>query len=303
VGICGSDMHIYNGVNPVLKPPIVLGHEFGGIIEEISSNSKNNQIKIGQKVAVFPLINCGKCYYCINNMDNLCINQKIFGNDEISGGMQEKVAVPLKNLVKLPDSFDIIYSSLVEPVAVATHVADDIKDSNIIIIGVGTIGLLIQQVCKKNNNSVITLDINSLSLRKSDNLQSDLTINFKDPNKVKKILKFLGKNKIDTVIDCVGNKHTLEFSINIIRKKGNIILVGVPENEINLDVVKILCNEINLRGSYLYSFDDFYKAKEYIINNNIDISEIDLKIFNLFKTIDAFKYKNNHPDKKVILKN
>ena len=93
VGICGSDIHVFKGENPVLKPPVVQGHEFGGVIESIKGKGGRNNFKIGQKVTVFPTINCGKCFYCKKDLSHLCETQKIFDGGSLDGAMKEKIAV------------------------------------------------------------------------------------------------------------------------------------------------------------------------------------------------------------------
>lgn len=303
VGICGSDIHVFKGENPVLKPPLVQGHEFGGTISSISNLGREKNIKINKKVAVFPIINCGACFYCTKGLDHLCENQMIFDGGIFDGAMKEKIAVPIKNLVLLPDSFDLIYSSLIEPVAVAVHVADKIRSSNILIIGVGTIGLLIQQICKKNKNTVITLDINDNSLKNSSSLGADLVCDYLDPGCQKEINNFLGSKKIDIVIDCVGKENTLKSATDLVRKKGEVILVGVPKSNLKVDVVGILLKEITLKGSYIYSIKDFLIAKQYVVGGLVDLKKLDLKIFPLTKAEEGYKYKINNPSKKVLLVN
>ena len=303
VGICGSDIHVFKGENPVLKPPVVQGHEFGGIIESIKGNGNRNYFKVGQKVSVFPVINCGKCFYCKKDLNHLCEKQKIFDGGSFDGAMKEKIAVPINNLLSLPDSFDLKYSSLVEPVSVAVHAANDFKNSNILIIGIGTIGSLVQQVCKNNRNTILTLDINKNSLNRSINLGADLVCDFSDQEKKQKITEFLGKEKIDVVVDCVGIDETMKFATDIVRKKGTIVLIGVPTKPLSINAVDILLKEIDLKGSYIYSIKDFIKAGQYIIKNLIDLDSLNIKTFPLDKAKEGYEYKLNNPSEKVLLVN
>lgn len=300
VGICGSDMHVYLGKNPVLAPPRVPGHEFGGIIKDI--RSQNSELRIGMNVVVNPVINCGECYYCTNFMENLCEQQSVIGGD-IEGAMKEEITVPLKNIIKLPDSFNILHSPLIEPTAVAVHTAGMISNSNIVIIGLGTIGLLIQQICKNNNNKVISLDIEDHPLELSKKLGANLVINFEDEDKIKKLKEFLGKEKIDVVIDVVCSYQTTSFALSIVRKCGRIIMVGIPTKNYEVDLIKILCNEIQLLSSYLYSDLEFKKAADYLIKEKVVFKPLLSKIFDLCDASEAFKYKLNNSIIKVILKN
>lgn len=303
VGICGSDIHVFKGENPVLKPPVVQGHEFGGIIESIKGKGGRKNFKIGQKVSVFPTINCGKCFYCKKDLSHLCEKQKIFDGGSLDGAMKEKIAVPINNLFSLPDSFDLKYSALIEPVSVAVHATNEFKNSNILIIGIGTIGSLVQQVCKNNRNTIITSDINNNSLNRSINLGADFVCDFTGSEKKQKITEFLGKEKLDVVVDCVGRDETINFATDIVRKRGKIVLIGVPKKPLRINAVDLLLKEIELKGSYLYSLKDFIKAGEYIIKNLIDLESLNIKTFPLDKAKEGYEYKINNPPEKVLLVN
>ncbi|MHB8277689.1 MAG: zinc-dependent alcohol dehydrogenase [Candidatus Humimicrobiaceae bacterium] len=300
IGICGSDMHVYAGKNPVLAPPRVPGHEFGGIIKNIKS--KKTDLEAGMKVVVNPVINCGKCYYCKNSMEYLCENQSVIGGD-IEGAMKEEITVPIKNVIKLPDSFDLLYSPLIEPTAVAVHTVSKIYNSNVLAIGMGTIGLLIQQICINNNNRLISLDIEDFPLELSKDLGADLSINFNDEDKLGKLNKFLNGRKIDSVIDTVCSYKTILFATDIVRKGGKVYMVGIPTKNYEVDVIKIVCNEVQIIPNYLYKDLEFIKAVDQIIEGKILFKPLLSKIFDLKDASSAFEFKDKNSTIKVILKN
>ena len=148
VGICGGDMRLYSGKGKVEKP-IVRGHEIAGIIKALGS--KTEKLRTGMKAVINPALYCGDCYYCRCSLEHLCENMKVFGG-AIDGGLQEEMLVPLENIIPLEDSFDLTYGPLIEPAAFAFHVVDQTHSSNVLIIGMGSIGLLVQQVCKLQKN-------------------------------------------------------------------------------------------------------------------------------------------------------
>lgn len=299
VGICGSDIHIYLGKNPVIKPPWVTGHEFGGTIKNLTENISD--YKIGDKVAVNPVINCGKCYYCKNKMENMCENQIIIGGTQ-SGALQEEIKVPIKNFVKLNESFDLLYAPIIEPLAVGVHAVSHIKDSNVLIIGLGTIGLLEQQLLKINNNKVISIDNNDFSIDFSKKLKADLSINIKNDKKHDIINNYLGKSKIDYVVDNVCSYDTIQFSTGIIRKKGEIIVVGIPSKNFEIDIITMLVNELSLSTSYLYTDNDYKTAAKYILDGCIEYKSLVSRVFEFEQTQKAFDYKVNNPSVKVLIK-
>ncbi len=299
VGICGSDMHVYLGKNPVLKPPRVQGHEFGGTVKDLRKGG--GSIKKGDKVAVNPVISCGKCYYCKIGEEYLCENACVIGG-EMEGAMQEKIAVPLKNIVVLPESFDLLYAPLIEPTSVAVHTVNirPVKNANVLIFGLGTIGLLIQQLSMLNKNRVISVDVKKFPLDISDKFGAALTLNAQEINDVERsILDFLGENKIDVVYDTVCSQKTFQMATNIISKRGSIVIVGIAPKNFVVDVLGILCKEIGVFGSYLYTHKEFEKAAEYVINNTINVKELLSKTFNLREAEKAYEYKLNVPSIKV----
>ena len=305
VGICGSDMHVYLDENPVLKPPKVQGHEFGGIIKEMGSPFSG--LEEGMKVVVNPVVNCGSCYYCKSGQSYLCERQSVIGGD-LDGAMKEEISVPLANIVPLPDDFDLKYSPLIEPTSVAVHtvnglIANGVRGSNVLIIGLGTVGLLIQQVCKMNGNRVIAMDIQEHSLNLSKKLGADLVLNARRENTIEKISEFLGDKKLDVVFDIVNSKHSLNVAVNAVRKQGRIIMVGIPPKNFEVDVIGILCKEIHVTGSYLYSDSEFRTAAEYVIQGKVDIKPLLSKTFPFENAAEGYEYKLTVPSIKVALVN
>jgi 2-desacetyl-2-hydroxyethyl bacteriochlorophyllide A dehydrogenase len=299
VGICGSDMHVYLGKNPVLKPPRVQGHEFGGTVKELRNDG--GFIKKGDRVAVNPVVSCGKCYYCKRGEEYLCENAYVIGG-EVEGAMQEEIAVPLKNLVVLPESFDLNFAPLIEPTSVAVHTVNirPVSNANVLIIGLGTIGILIQQVSMLNKNRVVSVDKTKYSLDLSKKFGAELTLNAQENNNVEKsIIDFLGEDKIDVVYDTVCSPKTIQMAINVVRKRGSIVVVGIAPKNFVVDVLGILCKEIKIFGSYLYTHKEYEKAAEYVINETIKVKELLSKTFSLKEAEKAYEYKLNVPSIKV----
>jgi L-gulonate 5-dehydrogenase len=300
VGICGSDMHIYLGKNPGISPPHVSGHEFGGFIKELGSRSPS--LKIGDKVVVNPVINCGECYYCKNSMEHMCDTQVVIGG-QIEGAMAEEIAVPIKNIIKLPDSFSIIQAPMIEPVTVCIHCLQNIMNSTVLIVGLGTVGLIGQQMCMMNGNKVVGTDISDFSLKMSKNLGADLTVSFSHPGRDLKIQDFLGEEKIDLVIDTVCSKETLDFCTKIVRKKGKIIIIGIPEKNFETNILNILFKEITLLSGSLYLDSEFEKAAQTTVDKKIEVKRLITKTFALDRAKEGFEYKLNNPCIKVVLTN
>lgn len=302
VGICNSDIAPFKGELLYICPlPYVMGHEFGGIIKEI--NSKSNKFKIGDKVAVYPEQNCGKCYYCKNEMEILCPNQILFGSPKKSGGLSEFIAIPIENLVKLGDSFKIEYAGLIEPAAVANHTVGNYKNINAVIVGVGGIGSIMCQILKYNNCKSIAADIDDRALSNAKSLGADLVLNIKDKNIYKKIADYLGNGKVDLAVLTHLNQFNLDFALEVVRKGGTVIEMATPEGNYLLDFKKLFFKAIKLKGSICYSKVEFTEAAKLIEKGAIEAEKIITKMFPLDEVAEAFNYKANNFALKVIVTN
>lgn len=300
IGICYSDLAPYKGKQGYSSLPLVQGHEFGGIIKEI--NGKSNQFKVRDKVSVYPALNCGYCYYCTNGMEHMCDNQAMFGFAKKEGCMSEFIAVPLKNLVKMSDSFNIKYAGLIEPATVAYHAVSRFNNDTVVIIGVGAIGVIMGQILKHNGCKFIAIDVDDDMLKIAKELGADLVINVKDNDRVEKIKKFLKGGNIDGVVIGFLNQDNLDFALDIVRKEGIVIEMATPEKLfLDLDTNKLFYKAINLKGSICYSFDEFVKAADLVQKDVISTKRIITKIFPFDQAKEAFEFKGKASALKVII--
>lgn len=301
VGLCYSDVAPYQGrFLDILPLPMVQGHEFGGIVESICGKTK--AFKAGDKVAVYPMTECGQCYYCKHGMDLLCDNQVMFGSPQKDGGMAEKIAVPLAQLVKLNDDFDIRYAGLIEPATVAYRAVGGFKDSNVVIVGTGAIGMIMTQICKANNNKVIALDKVDDILGIAKRLGADLTLNVKNKSKKEEIDRFLGCEKVDAVVLVFLSQENLNFALDIARKNGTIAYMCMPE-KLELDFTPMLFKALKIVSTISYNMDMFKKATALIQSGKIDYRSLVTKMFPLTHAKEAFDYKGSLPSLKILLIN
>jgi threonine dehydrogenase-like Zn-dependent dehydrogenase len=156
-GICGTDIHIYKGLHPRATAPLVMSHEFSGIVEEIGTKRKD--IKMGDRVVINPLISCGNCFPCREGHPHICPNLNLVGIDQ-NGGFAEYTKVNSDKLFKIPDALPMDLAALMEPVAVAVHAVRKSKLSlgdKVAVIGGGPIGQLISQICTAYTKMVAVL--------------------------------------------------------------------------------------------------------------------------------------------------
>lgn len=253
-GVCGTDLHAFKGTYVSTKTPVVLGHEFSGIVTEVGLDVK--KIKIGDRVtSETTYTTCGECVYCKSKDYNLCSNRKGLGT-QINGSMSEYVLSREGGIHLLPDKVSLLSAALTEPLACGVHAGiekGEIKKGEIVcIFGVGAIGLLLAQVAKAKGAYVMVagLDNDTERFEIAKKIRVDRTI---DQTKedlteiVKEMTKGVG---VDKAFECSGAVPAANKAIEIIRKKGKVIQMGVfsePKALIATDL--ILHKEIVYIGS------------------------------------------------------
>lgn len=290
-GICGSDIHTYKGKHPFVHPPIVMGHEFSGIISRLGSKVSN--LKKGDRVTVEPNIVCGNCYNCLNGRYNICYNLKVIGCVGHNGAFAEYIAVPEDKVFKLPDEVSFEDAALVEPTAVAIHAVRKSEQKigdKILILGAGTIGLLVLQVAKLAGVEVVITDLRDYRLKKAKEFGADKVLNPINEDIFSYIKNNYGSDGIDLIYDCVAIEETCSQSIQIARKGTKIIIVGVPEGSMNVNLAYVQDRELELIGTLMYTKKDFYTALEFIRRQKIQVSPLVTHKFKLREIEKAFQF-------------
>ena len=263
VGICGSDMHAYLGHDERRPAPLILGHEAAGVIE--------SGLKTGQRVVVNPLVSCAECLVCISGRPNLCSKREIISMPPRPGAFAEKLVIPERNLIAIPDHLDISLAALAEPLATSWHavvsagknLSRPIGESNALVIGGGAVGLGAALVLRSFGCSAITLaETNPLRRKTAENAGFDKVIN---PAGSAPIID----DSCDLVIDAVGNKPTRKMAVKSIRPGGVIVHIGLSDGEDGLDARKLTLQEISLIGSYTYTPNDFQATVNAMANGSL----------------------------------
>lgn len=253
VGICGSDiLRFLRGVSPYHFR--VLGHECAGEVVEVGENVTSVQVK--DRVAIMPVISCGKCDFCRSGEYSLCDNFIRMGT-RIDGCFAEYVKVCPENLLKLSDDVDYESASILEPSAIALH---SIKRAGILpgdvvaVLGCGPIGLLIAQWVRiLGARKVFTIDIAEEKLEIARKMRMTDCINARDEDPVKLLMRETRSRGVDLVFDSAGSKITFEQSIRMARKLGKVVIVGLVEEDVTLPretVLAILRHELTIYGVY-----------------------------------------------------
>ncbi len=290
-GICGSDIHAYKGRHPFVHPPIVLGHEFSGLVSHVGSGVRG--ISKGEKVTVEPNIVCGKCYNCLYGRYNICLNLKVIGCVGYNGAFAEYIVIPKDKVIKLPQGISYDEAALIEPAAVAVHAVKKAQQrigDRVVILGAGPIGILVMQVAKISGaKETIITDLLDYRLKKAQDLGADRTINPRNENLVNLIKEDYSGGGVDLVYDCVGIEETVSQAIQIARKGTKILIVGVPEEKIGVNLAYVQDRELELLGSLMYVREDFTTAIELIHQGKVRVRPLISHHFTLEGIDKAFQ--------------
>ncbi|MCL4377406.1 MAG: zinc-dependent alcohol dehydrogenase family protein [Actinobacteria bacterium] len=283
-GICGTDKLIFSG-DYFAKFPIVLGHEYSGIIDKVGKNVTG--FLPGDKVAVDPNILCGKCSYCLRGLGHLCKNYSALGVIR-NGGFAEYSVVPVSNIYKIESFIELTDAAIIEPLACCMHGVDmaNVKSGDVVVIlGAGLIGNLILQLVRISGASR-TIIVEPLENRKKLALESgaDYVLDPVRDNLVNEIKKIESEGA-DVIFECSGSREAQEISLNLSRRGGTIIYFGCsPEDQVNnISPFIIGENELTIRGVYNNPYTTYRAAKlissnkiktKHLISHKLPLSEI-----------------------------
>lgn len=289
--ICGTDVNIFRGLLEV-ETPLVLGHDFCGVIERVGKNVK---IPTGEKVVIEPIRYCGVCHYCKTKRYNLCDSAEYMGF-ETNGGFEEYIVVPAKCTHKIPKGVSFDEAAVTEPIVVALHTMDFIKtkkDKTVAIIGQGPIGLVETQIAKLNNMKVIAIDLHDERLRLSKQFGADHIINSNKSNIKNLTFKLTKGTGVDYAIECVGTQNTIDLAYEITRKGGEVIVVGEAKNLRGPPLAE--SKEIKVQDVVFMGYKQYQKALNLIKNKKVKVKELithKCSLYDLPSIIDAISKKN-----------
>ena len=260
VGVCGSDPTIYFGRHPYVSYPVIMGHEFSGIIEELGEGV--TRLKKGMRVTVIPHLVCGKCKACQTQTYNFCESLRCTGA-EADGAHRQFICMPQEMVMEIPSTMSLDDAAMVEPACVAYHGAKrgDITPSDkVLIFGAGPIGIFCMQSCKAlGAKEVYICDLDQERLDLAKELGADVALNTKGIPIEQALEAFGGTKEIDVFYDCVGEKGIVFDNILRIARRGTrIVIIGVLQNEYNVPhLPDFIQHELRISGTTMYVPQDY----------------------------------------------
>jgi len=254
-GICGSDVHGFDGSTGRRIPPIVMGHEAAGLVEAVGD--KVEGFAVGDRVTFDSTVSCGHCSYCQAGRINLCENRMVLGVscDEFKrdGCFAEYATIPQNIAYHLPADFPYEHAALIEAVSIAVHAAGrpgiQLGDSAV-VVGSGMIGLLVIQAVKAAGASqIIAVDLADEKLAMAAELGATATLNAGTEDVAARVAELTGGEGAHHSFEVVGANPTVLSAIDCVRKGGHITLVGNLAPEVTLPLQKVVTRELTLHGS------------------------------------------------------
>ncbi len=301
VGICGSDLRMYNYADPNRKGNYILGHELSG--EIVGMGEKVHGFKAGDRVATEICIGCAICRYCRKGLVNLCQNLNEIGVT-MNGGMAEFVAVPARNVHRIPDNLSFEEATFADPLACSIRgleLARIEPGSWVAILGPGTIGLLATKVAKEIRRAhVIVTGTNEDRLDLAKQLGAEHTFNIRKSDPVEEILE-ISNGGVDYTFEAAGAPSALQQAVYITRKNGSIVIMTVHK-EIQIDIEPVIRNELTLIGSICYNYKEFDQAVDLLARKKLDVKPLIGHTFPLNEAQKAFDFCFSRKGVKIILK-
>ncbi|MCG2865983.1 MAG: zinc-binding dehydrogenase [Vulcanisaeta sp.] len=268
-GICATDIHyVFEGVPTGKKPPLILGHEISGTIEEVGPYVDG--FSPGDPVLVTPVVSCGRCYNCLIGRDNVCENMKMIGND-LDGGFAEYVKAPIRAVIKLPKDLPIpledasVISDAMSTAYHAIKTRGEVKPgTKVMIIGLGGLGIHALQIALALGAYVIAVDIDPRKLELAKQFGAHATINSKEVDPVAEVRKLTDKRGVDIAFDFVGNPQISEQAFRAVKTGGTVVVVGYSDKIWNLAMSRLMYREITVKGSLGSPLHEYYELIELV---------------------------------------
>lgn len=250
-GICGSDIHVLHGTNPVAVYPLVPGHEISG--EVVDTGSAVSRLKSGDRVILEPITYCGSCYACKKGRQNVCESLRVNGA-HVDGGFQEYLLATEKQLHKIPDSISFEQAALIEPYTIGTQAnwrggvtANDV----VLVYGAGPIGLIVLDTARSIGASCIVSEVGQARRKAAQTFGADLVINPLEEDLENVVAEFTNNMGPNVIFEAAGVNALFEQAIKIASPAGTIVVMNLSVNPAAVAMAPIVKKELNIVGTRL----------------------------------------------------
>jgi len=306
-GICGSDIHLYKGeaigALSELPIPFIPGHEFAGEIVEVAPHV--TQFKVGDRISAELMVSCGHCFYCKQGQRAYCTEIRELGVD-MNGSYAEYVAVPAQNLHLIPRNMVWEDAALCDCLSSALHPFEKLSAEilkTVVVLGAGPIGLCGVQIAKSiGAKTVISVDIVQQRLDLAKQLGADYAINPREVDAVKEVQGLTDGIGADVVMEMAGSPATITASIEMVRKNGEVVWMGIHGEPVILKQFLVMSKAIHIHGSFDYTWLTFERAINLIASGRVKVKPFVTHVLPLREVSRAFDLLTKKEAIKVVLK-
>jgi L-iditol 2-dehydrogenase len=261
VGVCGSDLKMWAGTHAFLRPPLLIGHEVYGTIEELGGGMADG-VTEGTEVVVFPPVGCGACFHCVAGRAQLCADMRFVGG-QIPGGLADHLVVPEANVIAVPDAVPRHERVLVEPLAVGVHAVTRgalEPGELVVVVGAGAIGLFTALAARERGaGKVLVAELSPARRARAETLGLETF----DPSAVSvedAVAERLRREGADVVFECVGSEETIGSALASTRNGGRAVAVGNAPPSVTIDGLALQRGERALVGVLMYDRGDLLEG-------------------------------------------
>jgi L-iditol 2-dehydrogenase len=300
-GICGSDVQGMGGQASRRIPPIIMGHEAAGVVEEVGAAVSDWHT--GDRVTFDSTVYCGTCVFCRRGMINLCDNRRVVGVSTVSfrfhGAMAEYVVVPQHIVHRLPESLTFVKAALAEPLSVALHAVQRARVSindTAVVIGVGPIGLLITQCLRLAGcGRILAVDTRPHRLAMATKMGADEALMTGHDDVVTEVLHCSDNHGADVVIEAVGSASATRQGLLCLRKGGTLVVLGSYAHDTQIPLLEVVLRQLSLNGS-VASCWEFPKGLDLLARGVIDGDELISAVAPLSEGTSWFERLEQHDE-------
>lgn len=301
VGLCGSDYHLYLGDHPYVTYPQTQGHEIAGVAETIDPDY-GGPVRVGDRVAVEPLIPCGTCFPCRHGRPNCCTNLQVMGA-HTTGALSEFVVVRTSSLYPVGD-LDPELTALVEPMSIglqAVNRAQLQKGEQIVVFGAGPIGQAVILAARDRGAEVLVIDQIASRLELSVKLGAERTVSAADDISAA-VSEWTAGDGPAVVFDATGVPSVIRMAVDLVASSGRVVIIGLSNREVSIPVIEFTRKELTILGSR-NNAGIFGDAVALVRRNRDKVRALITHRFPLQETGNAIEYAISHPEtvEKIII--
>ncbi len=295
VSICGTDIHTFTNTHPFVKPPVVVGHECSGVVTETGGEVKG--IKVGDRVAIDPVLGCGDCRPCKSGRANACANVKCRGV-HVEGAMQELFKIRQQDVYKIPDNLtDLVLAAGVEPFAIGAQAVwrGNVSPGQLMLIfGAGPIGLTTMFMAMNRGAECIMIDTKEDRLKNAVRLGAKRGIPATAVDLKEQVMALTGNEGPHVTCDAVGHPAIVDLCVELVAPTGVVVLLGMDGQQNNVTELSIFRKELTIVGSRMNS-GMFPTVLELIKENKLPLDAILTHRFTTDEASEAFTMAIEQP--------